>query len=1162
MSLNKVNNTRTWPNFGPRRNNKTNIEESDQIAALLDYDNAIPVEVDIRVDMSQSLNKPIVREFTQSQIDGINARPTIHGQSVHGREDFELTAPSGKVHRNGNLTNHLAGTLACQASDMLQIAQAVLEDNNAPSDWGIPNRSTSSSHMNYIFARPAMNEVTGTTGGGIGSFGLAAARASDWNGGGQGMAAKELVQMFLTGTASVSSYENPQVLSWIVTKLGNGNRKMTETNNISDASTTDKQHWNANLDYMVLSSMYTSFNDFVIDWKDSIESLSLNLPYLKGEFSGFFERGMKSHFWQRFSTRELVLMVWMIQLGMAKRRGVWQENIHVLPTSQNLDSSTTIADVLSLAGTYHPFCMRLKDMSYDAGPTVGTTLEFIAPGLLNHIDDFSVDPMSYADPFRNMYQEDLLTGLDIVMAEASREMGYAWSSISRGAMEFFSDAKEGVTPDIRTDDARLDIAALRTGWLLGYTDLTDVPNSTGVGSGLKSHWSRFSARGGVIETDEQDRFVQDLKELSTLDFLSGPYFKEGMQKMGASTTTVSHRQDGNGSDHSIKVNLDPESKYGLLNYLVEYRGVNKASSGWPTSSKWPARRRLTFTGISTPEGYHVYANNFVHSLAHIETATAITNWTTLIANVDLVKGVGRGVNHLVNGDGKLINLDRYSNSTATASNPSHVMTIDGVVVNALPLFGQAYYDFAADGWFPSLMKVLTRTYERWNAAKAQVPFKSNWSGSALESVNLAATMTLTHGESIFQSSLRSLIHSAYCGTHANGWHMSTRIYDRQLSDEVLHKRPARRHIGEVGMDLVASVLPEGQDEASYLQGLAMLDILILYAGNHGSSTGVTHSGKFANWTKSRTNRVIDFYPENFGSTVIGSNVRTFYLGEVLSDGTVMSKRVTPMYSSDLGTIRNVSNDLVTSSTPLIACSLDSEYNDYNLQTSAAVFDFYDEDVTVGFGTINAAHCVPGMRYLYLLYPNLNPATVTGTSNSPCGLFGMGDTLTTDGTILGNNKSSVAMTGYATAPLQLINTVNAYRTGLGLTERDAAEVTSTLITRFDTELYLEYVGYMKGYSTKLSTSTTVAHRNTDPFYVTQHSKYSPQIIVIDQDVFDSFTRWLSIIEYLKGGTVNAFSNAHAIINADGGITYNDSFSTSSLATTVAMSISSLEEDGLN
>ena len=1163
-------NLRRFPHYGDRRNKGTNPEETGEFKLPLDYADNIPTEVDLRVDHSQHMNSHIVREFNRADLTGQNRRPTIHGTGLN-REELEQYQNDGARSRSDDpddLDQKQAGFNPTVVRTMAQLALAATDESGLSNDQRnqltsmgmqpLPAAMSSGGQNpnvegTWILGHPQTGSVAGVAPipdvVGLGAFGLHAANAVRWRGTSGLIPAKNLVQLLLTGSVNVSSYEIADVLSFVASSNGAGplGTPFPDANQDLpalpfDCSTTEGIR--KTLDSMTQSMCYTSFLDFVIDWDDAIQNLCLNLPYLKGEFIGFFERGFKSHFWQRFSMAELYLLCWCVQLGMAVRRGAWQRNLHSSVVQTDSDANTIPSENV-LGGVWNPFFFRLDDFSYETGAAAaGQHTEWCAPGLLRYIDEMSYETNHYPEPERGIYLEDMLTGLDIIMDEASREAGMAWRSIGRGYMEFFDDFKTGSIVDIRSREARLDTKALRVAQHLGFNDVTPIVNSNGLGPDQAnvSWFSSFVTRGGIIETDREKRLVDDINDLSSQTFLTGSKFTAGMQMNGKSQTKVFHRDDLNGNEHSIDITLDPECKMQLVNFEIAFPGhsanstLTMLSDEWPQKPSFPARPRVTVAWVSSGQGWHVYSNTALHPLSHIRSGA----WDTLQATHSQ-SGYGRGYSHICTLDGLLIDPNRYNSGGQTPA--TQEVTIDGNDYTMAPMFGEMYYDISPGGWFPAMMRELSVTYERWQEAQSRVPWKSKWSGSSIDGINLISMLSMSTGESLVQTNLSMMLHGGYCGVRSDEhpWRLDNRLIDRTLHDSILHATPARRTAEQVGMDCVAVMLPEGMDASSYLEGLLMLNYESFLMGRLQGPAGgspardpahyATPSGAFG----AAEANAIDFYPDIFGNGAgvlgLGSNVRVVYMGEQLLDGTLLNYLITPLLP--------VANSSAGGNTPMNRArpcfvSRHSGLPQGNLPSVAChLFDFYSEEVydNATFTVYNAAHVVPGMRQYFAALMSLDVDSVGDITNSPCSVFGLGNTLTQPGSLLNGNAANP--TGFAIAPSEVIDLVQAARTHMDTPDRPALTAPQLAdIVRWDTELWMEYVAARRGVEFGGDAAAREFQSQTLLYNKTIFS-----VLMIDQDVYDTFNNLMAVNLFWAQRQLLLHSTAHAVLDKAGNVSYS-------------------------
>jgi len=956
----------------------------------------------------------------------------------------------------------------------------------------------------------------------------------------------------LTGSVNVSSYEIADVVSLVLSDHGTDCSTPFDAAYPGDGSTALGAQ--ANLNYIAQNMLYTSFADFMLDWRDAIENLCLNLRYFNNEFVGFFERGFKSHFWQKLSNRELVLLCWCVQLGMAVRRGTWANNLHNIPqstcTGVGANDETDIDVAQIWGGVYNPFYLRIDDLSYSTGlRSVGQMTEFMAPGLLRYIDEVNYETHNYAEPERGIYQEDLLTGLDIILDEASREFGMGWRSIGRGYMDFFTDFKTGEFADLRSEAARTDNTSLRTAWHLGFNDVTDVSGTRGTAPdnvANPSWWSAFVERGGIVDSDRIDRLQQDLADLGSMEFLTGSKFSAGMQQNGKSTTKVYHRSDINGNEHSLDLSLDPECKMALVNFDLRFNdldsnntNIRPGDSNWPQVPSWPAVPRLTIAWPSSGSGYHVYAQNALHPLCHINPGT----WSTLTG--DNVFGYGRGYSHVCYPDGRLPDPARY-NSSGTNTPATFAVEFDSADRYIMPMFGEIYYDVGPDGWFPALMKRCSRIYERWQETQQATPWKSKWTGSAISGVNLVSMMSLSTGEALIQSNLPALLHGGYCGiNNDNRWTLEARTNMRQLHSPVVHIRPARRQDGIVGMDAVAVLLPEGQDVNAFLTGNLMLNVLMHLNGNFSLNPTAAPDPLFYgagyNNFGNHSHMHLHFYSDELSWDAnsagrLGSNVRVLYHGDKLLNNVVLNHLITPLCMVT-GSVDDAAVG-ITREQPMFVSFISTAPDDTMPTQVTQVFDFYDEAVVDDFAVVNAAHCVPGMRQWYIPFYTLDPTAVSGENNSPCSMFGMGDNDELNGSLL---NGIMGRRRYSPEVVSVVNTfrnsfgVDANGNGILYPERPLLTFDfGNDVEMWDSDLWMEYLSYRRGLEHGGDAAQNTLELSTLAF------KQVPfKVLMIDQDYQDHFLAAFGVTQFFAHRQTFTHSTAHAILDKEFNADYSGS-----------------------
>jgi len=179
---------RRYPHYGDRRNEGTNIEEGANFEPTLDYADNIPLEVDMRLDLSQHMNCLHIREFSWDDLTGTTRRPIDFGLG-YSREEFEQFQDDGLVGRQSNpglLEDDMPGFNPAQVRTMVQLgicASTGIDPNanvqaaaqaQSLADMGLENSvpgdiANGNDGGNFIMARPGMGGVAGA-GNGMGVF--------------------------------------------------------------------------------------------------------------------------------------------------------------------------------------------------------------------------------------------------------------------------------------------------------------------------------------------------------------------------------------------------------------------------------------------------------------------------------------------------------------------------------------------------------------------------------------------------------------------------------------------------------------------------------------------------------------------------------------------------------------------------------------------------------------------------------------------------------------------------------------------------------------------------------------------------------------------------------------------------------------------------------
>jgi len=277
---------------------------------------------------------------------------------------------------------------------------------------------------------------------------------------------------------------------------------------------------------------------------------------------------------------------------------------------------------------------------------------------------------------------------------------------------------------------------------------------------------------------------------------------------------------------------------------------------------------------------------------------------------------------------------------------------------------------------------------------------------------------------------------------------------------------------------------------------------------------------------------LDFYsPEYSYSSAtanrFGSNVRVIYHGDKLLNNTVLSYTMTRMCLHEVTAAGGTT--LISNNLPC-AASYFSEFPDTMIPTQVTmVYDWYDEAEYEDFSVINAAHCVPGMRQFYLPLYTLDPNTVSSVDNSPCSVFGQGDVDTIGGSIL----EGLGNVGRRRHSPEVTTVVNLFRGMLDLDERPQLTVgAGNDVQMWDSDLWFEYCSYRRGLEFGQTTALNALQLQTLAFKKTPF-----RVLMIDQDVFDTWLAHFGVLMFLTRRQVFTHSTAHAILDKDFNATYS-------------------------
>jgi hypothetical protein len=209
-------------------------------------------------------------------------------------------------------------------------------------------------------------------------------------------------------------------------------------------------------DHIALRLVHSSALDFFMQWRNEIDTLRTALVHFqKNESVGQFEKGNRGTLNNMFSDKDVLIMTWFIQLGYYSRTGALPDNMRTngLPASD--------ADRKFMAGFWNPFLLKVRE--YD-----GTkTREWIAPWLAKLVDSANF-VYTAESPQYGITMEDFFLGYNMLMRAVAEESGMAARSNFPEHLDFFSEAVEGETPDVISEDSRTSVTALRSLNKLGF----------------------------------------------------------------------------------------------------------------------------------------------------------------------------------------------------------------------------------------------------------------------------------------------------------------------------------------------------------------------------------------------------------------------------------------------------------------------------------------------------------------------------------------------------------------------------------------------------------------------------------------------------------------------------------------------------------------------
>jgi hypothetical protein len=609
-------------------------------------------------------------------------------------------------------------------------------------------------------------------------------------------------------------------------------------------------------------------------------------------------------------------------------------------TNHDLTGATTDVDsvvtqyVRSYNGAINPFFIHLEN-AHD-GPirsadvaaiddlTAGSHSDGLfvcVPGLELTMSPALIDKDTVQPEARDISFEDLWTGMSYLFeSDDTLGLGKHLGSTARLTRAASPDFKTGAIHDVKSEAARTDSEILEFLHFCGQRTTDAVRNLNedvvsandesylNPGAAMNVGITSLYAQGGFIDTAQKQVYLDDLDNLSKRNYQTTNEIISGQQSVGDAETTVYHRQLSDGTEHSMKVKVQPMS-FGSYQHVTPADAVgnplmvdmNIDTDSYCVDDVYTAFIELCMD--RTREDIY-----FTHSGSTRQSIVAgTTSWVPFET-----PSTWEGLRDLMRTD---VPASGLSNQTTTVR--GEILSYQGV--HTVETYGAHFMRLDDRLQYLHFLEVSARVYKRIMEGTGGLPYKANIQMQDLIDVNIVKQITFSTGSPAIQQMLEGMF--TYLLDGQGGAHvlLNRAVVDRQLWNRDLHQRQLAYALAEP--DLVAMMVPKTVDAGSLPTIIASSHILSHELGMTGLGTGSTRSPY----------------------AILPGAWRTIYNGFVSADG--------------------VRTDLaITLSEQAYDLMIDAASDDINVLPATIV----PNDTS-----LSTASLIPGMRYYAVLLPELH-----------------------------------------------------------------------------------------------------------------------------------------------------------------------------------------------
>ena len=532
---------------------------------------------------------------------------------------------------------------------------------------------------------------------------------------------------------------------------------------------------------------------------------------------------------------------------------------------------------------------------------------------------------------RDIILEDLWEGLSFLFeSDDSLGLGKHWGSMSHVIRALSPDFKSGEIHDFKATDARMSTEKLEALHYFGLRNPVDVrlrnievnaDRTASYFGGTEDNLPSIYGRGGLIDTANKQRYIDDLDDLALRNYQMTNEFISGQQSVGEAESSVYHRQLTDGTEHTIKTKaigmsfgsykwVAPASAYGIILDHLLVSGDMEIYCGHLYTQymlqMFPRSREEITYEVDT-----LLADGGVNSMLCFVMGTpswvpvgSINTWHDLHE----LYGSDNEADTILEWGSDITITETGENAGFAVADPESIHTYYGARYDGN--WGDYLMDLSIINPILVWPEITSRVYKRIQEATSALPYKANVEMRDLIDVNFVKQVTFSTGSPAMQQMLQGMM--TYLLSSASGqYRLFPRLVDRQLWNRNLHVRADNYEISEP--DLVTLMLPKTVDGGNILNLIASSHILAHELGLSGNSVVTV--------------------------PITAGSFRTIYRGQVEPDGTEIDYMVT---------LFNEGYDLV----------VDVDAVDNSFQSGAVVA----HDADLGLTSL-----IPGMRYYQPLF---------------------------------------------------------------------------------------------------------------------------------------------------------------------------------------------------